>query len=591
MAAPTLAPSDFRTPEVLRARERMARTMRDAEVGQAYLCYETFLRGSNPYLFSSGGDGDAAVRHQYKMGYTGAQATEVAQGYTSQPQVSMRKFVNRMMSEGMPEGSEWAVLDAGDDYDEKTAPSPDQARERAEDAEAVRTMLKPMQRRVFQELHRSNAQEEVPGAVMDASIWRVGVLLVRRLPEDEMGPAKVAFEHVPQNECSFDWFPGGICTGVYRQHYFTQEEAQYYWPEGDGWQFDDATPQSGDSDLPRATFIEAVYRVPGKRWWAWQVMQVSTSSGSERATDIMCLERALPRNPFIVFGVAGPPGAPLTQSLAESALATCRTLNTMTRINLDAAEMRATPAFTVEQGGLLRGSHTKRIFPAQLIPVKSNLQSQPSMRPLEVSGDVNLGWMTEDRLTDQAKALLYDQGVPPPQPQPITARQILELVQELKNNIGPLFSRILRRLGVPILQHILDVLYEEGEVRGMNRAGGMVSAVELDGKEVRVTFTNPLAQAQRLNDVEDIAAWLELVKSLVPPESAAASISYEKVAELTGRPMRVPEQLYRPERQAAQLAEQAAQTQVMGGAQAPSPDATRQPAGQASMFGAPASVH
>lgn len=578
MAERKLTDADYRTPEVVMRRERVARTQRDSEVGQGYLCYEMFAPGANPYLYVAGTGGDAQARYQHRWGQTGAQAAEIARVFTSQPQASLGRLVDRIMSEVFPEGSDWADLQPGDDYDEQTAPTPDEAAERKEAHEENAVMLQPIQRRVFQDLHRSNFAEEAPMAVMDAAIWRVGVLRVKALGAGE-GASALAVEHVPQSDCSFEWGPTGDCWGVYRQHYFTREECEYYWPNGAGWQFDQ-DDGSAEAEDPRQTFIEATYRVPGKTVWAYQVIQVRDTSGRE------VMKSEFPRNPYIVFGLNGKPGGVLTRSIAELALATARSLNTMTRITMEAAEFRATPAYTVEQGGITNSAHLKYLEPRMLVPVKSNARDQPSLSPLAVAGDVDLGWSSEERMSQQVQQLCKDQALPPDRPQPKSATEVLEIVREFKNTMGPIYSRLMRRLGVPVLQHFLDALYELKEVKGMNREGGDAASIELDGRQVKVTFVNPLAQAQRMSDVEGASGWLEMLRALLPEPVLAASVNLEAFPEWSGKKLRVPSELWRKPEQREELAPQAIQTQITGAGQ-PGAGGERPAAGTASMFGTP----
>ena len=549
----------FRAPKDIIRREAYATAMRDADIGQLYLAYEQALPGSNPYLF--GLNTDPQARHHARHGRRGAIAAEIGRVYSSQLQVSIKRLVSRIMAELFPDGTEWASLEPGDDYDKDTAPNAETAAQRQEDAKSVGVMLKPMQRQVFQDLHRSNFSEEAIGALFDACIARVGLLKVRATEAGE-SPSSIDTEHVSQAECSFEWGPGGKCWAVYRQHYFSREECEFYWPDGSGWVFTDSADDMAQ-DAARRTFIEATYRVHGDKRWAYQVIQTGEKDGIE------VVRRTHKRNPYVVFGVDGPPGGVLTRSVVEAALATARSLNTMTRITLQAGEFRATPTFTAAQGGVPNAANLV-ITPGIIVPVKSNARGGPSLQRLDVGGDVDLGWQTEERLTQQVMQFCYDEALPPDRPQPKTATEVLEIVKRFRTLMGTPFNRLMNGLGIPILQHVLDALYEGKAIEGMNRgtdgAGRqMVSVVELDGREVKVVFQNPLAQAQRISEVEDVVGAIETCNAVMPPEMVAGTTGIHRLPTYMKEQLKLPKWFDEPEQQRGPLAEQAQQTLVTGG--------------------------
>lgn len=573
----------FRSPAELIRREKYATAIRDADIGQAYLCYEQATPGANPYMF--GGHIDPAARHHSRYGRRSAVAAEVGRIYSSQLQVSLRRFVDRVMAELFPDGTEWADLQAGDDYDPETAHTAQDAEQRKTDRDANNLMLQPIQKHCFQDLHRSNFSEEAIGALTDAAVWRVGVLKVRRT-NGEM-PSAVDFEHVSQAECSFEWGPGGKCWGLYRQHYFTKEECEYYWPDGGGWSFDRGADEIA-AEEQRRTFIECTYRVPGTKRWAYQVIQVQETNGVE------CVRRTFERMPYIVFGVSGPPGGMLTRSVVEVALATARSLNSMTRITLEAAEFRATPTYTAAQGGVPNENNLV-IRPGIVIPVKSNTRGAPSLQRLDVGGDVDLGWSSEERMGQQVQELCYDEALPPDRPQPRTATEVLELVKRFRTTMGTPFNRLMNGLGIPVLQHVLDALYAEKAIEGVNRGrdakGKMqVSAVELDGKEVRVAFQNPLAQAQRMREVEDVISSAEQLQAILPPEMYAATVGLDEIPQFMQDQLKLPKWFAKPQTARQPLAEQATQTLIAGGGAAGAGMGRPGGADPTSTFTAPAAV-
>ena len=135
--------------------------------------------------------------------------------------------------------------------------------------------------------------------------------------------------------------------------------------------------------------------------------------------------------------------------------------------------------------------------------------------------------------------------------------------------MGTPFNRLMNGLGIPILQHVLDALYEGKAIEGMNRGrdkdGRMqVSAVELDGREVKVVFQNPLAQAQRISEVEDVVSSVETCNSVMPPEMVAGTVGLHHLPRYMKEKLNLPRWFDEPEQERSPLAEQAQQTLVAG---------------------------
>ena len=552
--AKLLQMADYRTAKQVARRYERAMDARAGDMGIEYLAYAYTTPGANPVL--AGSPMDAKSRHTADMGRRGAIAAEISRIYNSQLSMSAQRLRDRVMAELFPDGSEWAHLEPGDSYDPKTAPSPSEAQERTDDKEAVKLMLEPIQRVLFQDLHRSNFSEQTPEAVLDAIIWRVGVLRTRRLETGE-GNSSMAVQHVSQAECGFEWGADGSCWGLYRSHYVTREEAEYLWPDGSGWQFEESEA-ADDPDLAMVELIEAAYRVPRKKAWAYQVIQ----RDGNRSEGINCVQREYKRNPYVVFGFASAPGARLARSLVEQALPTARSLNALARITLQTGEFQAQPIFLINQS-LAPNVANKKLRPGIQVPVQSNDRNNPAIARLDVGGNVDIGWASEERLALQIQKALFDEDLPD-QAQPKTAYEISQIMRRLKNTLGPIFSRLMNQLGQQVLQHFLDALYDLREIKGMNREGGAVSVIELDGREVKLSFQNPLAQAQRLTDLQDVIGAIRELQSVMPPELVAATIGFDELPAYAQKQLSLPKWFAKSEQARGPLVQQATSTLLAG---------------------------
>ena len=280
--------------------------------------------------------------------------------------------------------------------------------------------------------------------------------------------------------------------------------------------------------------------------------------------------------------MTGAPGSQLTRSLAEVALANTRTLNVLTKVTIEGAEWRATPSFKAGSGAILGGLTNNRLVPGSIVEVAGI----DNLMPLESPADVDVGWAARDELRRDNQILLYDKALPSDGKRDArTATEVMEDRKEVRNSYGAMYNRLMNRLGVPIVQHFLDAKYDAGEVTGAHREGGGASVVELDGKEVAVVWENPLAQAQRLAEVEGVYMWLSQNAATMPPEQVQSFTDYPGAGRYTHEKLRLPDEVIREGGQADTLGLQAAQTAAMGGG-GQAGDPTRPPTGGASTMAA-----
>ena len=542
----------YRSPEQLVRDYQRARALRDEEAGLRMLVYGFVLPGANPWLHGF----NQSPMTRRMPGYRMQALAELARIYDPQATISVLALRDWLMENVVPDGVEWLEMQPGTDTDPEQGRLPDgkqaqldRVAEMEREREEAIPELARLQRTVFSDLHRSTWSEAAPEALLDALLDRCGVLLTRKTEKGDASSLSV--EHVSSAECSFEWSPAGWCRAIFRAHALTREECEEWWEDGSGWTFPDGPKDETRTEM--STFLEAAYKLPGHKAWAYQVIQMG------EVTE--CVRRTFKRPPFTVFGVSGAPGDPLTRSIGERLLPSARTLNDLTRITLEGAEWRATPTFKALRSGILGGLENNQLRPGAVLTVSGI----DALEALEVPADVRLGDEKAEQIRIQMQEIGYDNDLPrQDQPQPRTKYEIQRQEARVRSEKGPMAVRVQKHMALPVVQQFVDALFDERMVHGREDAPGEYSAVELDDREVSIVWTSPVAQMQRRREVEGWFGWLRELNENMPPEDVRNIVEYGEFGRKTAEKQRIPEEFTREKKLADDLTLQTAQASAMG---------------------------
>jgi hypothetical protein len=128
---------------------------------------------------------------------------------------------------------------------------------------------------------------------------------------------------------------------------------------------------------------------------------------------------------------------------------------------------------------------------------------------------------------------------------------------DLSRRMGAAFGRLQSELVQPVLQRVIYILKKQGRIE----------VPTVNGREVKIRATSPLAQAQANQDISSVARFLELVGGVFGPEMLQLLIDGEETAVHLAKKFGVPERLIRDaeqRKQIAAIAQQMAQQQGAG---------------------------
>ena len=153
------------------------------------------------------------------------------------------------------------------------------------------------------------------------------------------------------------------------------------------------------------------------------------------------------------------------------------------------------------------------IAPGIVIPVGSNNTNNPSIQRLDTSSSLALAQFEISELQNAIKLAMFNDLRDPAGPVR-TATEIAIESRELAKRIGSAFGRLQTEILIPILKRVVSILIRRG----------LITPIELDGRDVEIKFTSPLARAQDSEDILAVQQAVEFVLGTAGPDQVLNGI-------------------------------------------------------------------
>ena len=189
---------------------------------------------------------------------------------------------------------------------------------------------------------------------------------------------------------------------------------------------------------------------------------------------------------------------------------------------------------------------TIQLVPGSIIP---KAMGSNGLQPIQSAGKFDVAQLVLSDMRLNIKNALYNDMLGNPDRTPASATEVAERMADLSRRMGAAFGR---------LQSELYILKKQGRIE----------LPTVNGREVKIRATSPLAQAQANQDITTVARFLEMVGGVFGPEMLQLLIDGEESAIYLAKKFGVPERLIRDKeqrKQIAALAQQAAQQQQQQG--------------------------
>jgi hypothetical protein len=214
---------------------------------------------------------------------------------------------------------------------------------------------------------------------------------------------------------------------------------------------------------------------------------------------------------------------------AMQCLPDVRSLNKAKEFVLQKAAIDLAGMYTATDDGVMN-PYNITISPGIVIPVGSNNTNNPSIQRLDTGANLQLAQFEILELQTAIKVAMFNDLRDPTGPVR-TATEIAIETRELAKRIGSAFGRLQTEMLVPILKRVVNILTRRG----------LITPIQLDGRDVDVKFTSPLARAQDGEDILNVQQAVQFVLNNAGPDQLKMAFKLEDfgswVAEKTGMPM------------------------------------------------------
>jgi len=441
--------------------------------------------------------------------------------------VGTQRLVNRIQKDLFPPFREWIKLEAGSEI-------PDDVRGEIE------KQLEAYTARLFRNIRESAFDTALNEALQDLA-HGTGVMLIedgRRATGRAKAPL-FRIQAIPSAHVAFEEGPFGTIEGYYHKKSVKRRDLERVFPDAE---FPDGWVKGNDPEKEFEVYICSVYNWQQANWQ----IEVLADQNDDGKSALSLQSSKADTSPYIAFRWSKAPGEVEGRGPLMMALPDIKTLNKVVELILKNATMVISGVYTAADDGVLNPA-TVRLQPGAVIPVARN--GGPMGRSLDAlprAGDFNVGELVIDKLQTAIKQHLFDKALPPESGAVRSPTEIIERIKELQTDLGAPFGRLIVEAQVPFSLRMLDIMRSAGEID---------MPLQIDGREVAIKPTSPLARGQAIEDVQGIADFVSLGAPL-GSDFLAAGLKKDKAAQFCASALGVPASLIPTAEELAAAAQQ-----------------------------------
>ena len=453
--------------------------------------------------------------------------------------VGVQEFASRLQSGIVPNYARWADFVAGSEVPR-------------EQQKEVNLVLDQVTEYVFEILQNSNFAQEVHESFLDIALG-TGVLLVEE--GDAINP--IRFKAIPLPHVCMTSGHDDKVDHVYRRRMIRMKELLVAYPKGE----------------LSEKMLMALEKSPDKECEIIEVCYKNHYNNKEDEHRFCAIAKefehkiyeetykGLGSNPYVIYRWSKCAGETYGRGPLQLALPAIKTANLVVELILENAQMAISGMYQVEDDGVINVDNVS-LIPGTIIPKAAG---SSGLTPIAPAGNFNVSDLVlRDMRTNIKKALYNDMLGNPNEKTPMSATEVAERQADLSRQIGAAFGRLQSELVTPVLQRVVYILKKQGRIK----------IPLINGREVKIQSSSPLAQAQHQQDVGTIDRFLAMIQGRVGPELTNILIKQDEVAKYVAKKLGVPEELIRSTEEmqaAAQQMQQMMQQQQMQQAQEEAP--------------------
>lgn len=381
--------------------------------------------------------------------------------------------------------------------------------------EDIRRNLEEQAETIFDYINRSNFATQFYEHALDLLIG-TGTLRIDESDDDDM---PVIFSAIPQKGIAFEEGPHGNVETHWRRFSVKVKDLGRKW---DGFKPSQAIASQIKSNPDAEVQVsEGVVFLPKAKTYYGCVWV-----GKE--DHISWMQDFGPSSPWVTGRYSKVAGEVRGRGPALQALPDVKSLNKAKEFSLQKAAIDLAGMYTATDDGVTN-PYNISISPGVVIPVGSNNSTNPSLRRLDTGANLQLPqFVISDMQMSIKKALFNDLRDPTGAVR--SATEVAIESRELAKRIGSAFGRLQTEVLIPIIKRVAAILTRRG----------LISPIQLDGQDIDIKFTSPLARSQDSEDILNVQQAVQFVLQNAGPDQAKIGFKLEDfgtwVAEKAGMP-------------------------------------------------------
>lgn len=441
--------------------------------------------------------------------------------------VGVPEFASRLHQGVMPDEQRWLRPEPGELIPE-------------EDRFAVQAQLDEVNNLVFAELHNSNLSQEVHESFQDLAVGTCNLLM-----EDGGAESTFLFQSHAQPSVWICSGPFGLVDRIYRLRRVEARHLKTVYgrkvkltPE-----IEQLIQNKPEEELK---VVEALYRdYTAKNAETWELRAIL-----EDQKHILHERRYAGQGacPWIIGRWSRIAGEDYGRGPLYNALPAIKTCNLTVQMILENAQMAIAGVFTGEDDGVLN-PETTEIMPGVIIP---HAPGSEGLRAVQSHARFDVGELILNDQRLNIKKALYNETLGPREGTPPSATEVAERMADLFRQIGSPLRRVLSEVALPIYLRALFILKQRG----------MIELPRIDGRNIKIRFTSPLARAQQNEDFASAARFLAVVNQSFGPQATMTVVKQREtmvhLADLSGFPSKLIASTAEMKQQAADMGKLAA---------------------------------
>ena len=457
-----------------------------------------------------------------------------AKVYDSTAVMATPIYANRVQQAIMPTGQQWAKLTAGSTVNEE------QMIDFMGQQLTIEESLEKVTDIAFDYINRSNLSTRLHEALIDLAVSTAALTCEYDADDDEL-----IFDSVPLSHVYLEAGPRGTVDGVWRYHTMKARNIPLTWP--------DAKLSDSLKDVVQASPDKEIGVIEGMLY-DYDKKQYHLYVVTEADKTVIYDENYQDSSPWIVARTTVIPGEVYGRGPLMRVLPDIKTLNAMAENSLKSAALAVAGVWTATDDGVFN-PYTVRIAPGVIIPVSSNANENPTLRSLDMGGNIQFHEMEYNRRVDNVNRALFAKPIGDINDPTKTATEISMRMQLDLQDAGAEFGRLQNELAGNIFKRVVYLLGREG----------IIPPIQVDGKTIDIKFTSPSAQQSDNDEAMLLVRAIQMSLSAgIPPEMLMADLMVENVPSFLLDKLGGPSEFKRPEDQKNKMGEIAGQQVAQG---------------------------